>query len=376
MATSLQDMDAATELSRRAPSPPPRGLEPAVEVKDSETSVFDFAAVLVRNVFWLLAGAVLGATVALLPLAWMQPEYRATASFTPQSVEPSRAGLAALAGQFGIPLPAGNLNQSPHFYADLLRSRVILARFAHDTVVVTERGSAATPLTSLFGIEATSEEARTEQMVARLGRRVSSKINLNTGTVSVVVTTPWRSVSLAIADRLLERVDAFNLDKRRTQASNERRFVEERLAEARVALRAAENRLESFLIGNLQIASAPLRLTRERLQREVTLRQDVVNTLTQSYEDVRIREVRDTPVITVIEPAAAPLAPVSRRVPLRLIVGVMLGLFASLVVILAREMMVRRRSAGDPHVEEFMQALGSFRDRLRPGRAQRARVPR
>ncbi|HUF66127.1 MAG TPA: hypothetical protein VMM17_09125 [Gemmatimonadaceae bacterium] len=368
MSSSLHDRETAADPARRSATVPVIGFEPSAAMSESETSMFDFAAVVLRNLRWLVLGALLGAALLLLSLLWKPREYQAAASFTPQSTDASRSGITALAGQFGIPVPSGSLNESPQFYADLVRSRVILASFADDTFAVPERGGEAVDFATLFKVKATSPAGRTDEAVTKLRKRVSTRTNAATGTVTVTAQTPWRSASLAIVESLLDRVDAFNLEQRRSQASNERQFVEGRLDEAKIALRAAEDRLEAFLIGNRQIGSAPLNLTRERLQREVALRQGVVSSLTQSYEDVRLREVRDTPVITVIEPPAVPVRPVSRRIPLRLLIGITFGIVLAAGIILLREMILRRRLAGDPHVEEFMQALSRFV----PWRAQRA----
>ena len=46
-----------------------------------------------------------------------------------------------------------------------------------------------------------------------------------------------------------------------------------------------------------------------RLSRQVQLRQEVYQTLTKAHEEARIAEVRDTPVLTVIDSALAPVRP-------------------------------------------------------------------
>src|SRR5687767_14771505 len=163
MSSSLQNIGsrpAATREGRTFESGP---------IESTETSVFDFATVLLRNIRWLILGMVGGGLLALLPLAWKEQEYRATASFTPQNMDAPRPGLSALAGQFGIAIPTANMNQSPQFYQELLRSRVILSPFANDTLVVAERGGERVPFSELFGITATSPESRADAATAVLG---------------------------------------------------------------------------------------------------------------------------------------------------------------------------------------------------------------
>lgn len=330
---------------------------------EEQTSLFDLASVLVRHARTLIVIGLLGAVIGVAPTLWERDAYTAVASFSPEGADTPRAGLSALAGQFGISVPTAGANKSPLFYSDLLKSRVILSSFANDTFVVAEQGGARKSLTELFEIETKSSDGIRESTVIKLSSAISSRVDLNTGSIVLSVTTPWRSVSVAIAERLLNRVNEFNLKTRQSQAANERRFVDGRLAEARGVLREAEDRLERFLASNRQAGSPELTFQRDRLGREVDMRQSVVSTLTQSYEEVRIREVRDTPLITVVEPPAASILPASKNRLLRLLLGGMLGAFAGLVWILFSEMFDRRRRAGDPHLEEFLALLASLRDR-------------
>ncbi len=154
----------------------------------------------------------------------------------------------------------------------------------------------------------------------------------------------WPSVSLAISTALVTGVNDFNQRTRQGQAAAERKFVEGRLAIAGSDLRTAEDRLEGFLRTNRQFASSPdLTFQRDRLQRDLSLKQQVFNSLTQSYEEVRIREVRDTPVITVIEPPAVPTLPQPRGRLLTVLIGLILGGFVGWIIALVSETIRLRR---------------------------------
>jgi uncharacterized protein involved in exopolysaccharide biosynthesis len=81
---------------------------------------------------------------------------------------------------------------------------------------------------------------------------------------------------------------------------------------------------------NRDIGSSPLlRFRQDRLEREVSIRQAVVSALAQNFEQARIDEVRDIPVITIVEAPQVPALPDSRMLLLRgllaLIAGAMLG---------------------------------------------------
>jgi uncharacterized protein involved in exopolysaccharide biosynthesis len=324
-----------------------------------------------RIFIWMLACGTLALGLALL----RRPQFTAVASFTPQSSDSQRSGLSSLAGQLGISVPGSAASQS-QFYAELLKSHALLAPIAGDTVTVPELGPGPRSFMAVLQIDSGSAARMSERFVEVVSRASDSRVNLSTGTVTLSVRSPWRSVSLALADRMLKRVNDFNVRTRQSQAAEERRFVEGRLALARQELRAAEDRLEAFLRGNRQVGSPDLVFARDRLQREVTVQQGVVSTLVQSYEDVRIREVRDTPVITIVEPPTASTLPDPRRRALTVLAGLLAGVLIGIVIALSRDVLARRRAAGDPQTDEFLRQLRAMWSGLkRPFRRAAASQP-
>ena len=293
---------------------------------DDEISLFAVGTVLLRNrceiARWMLVAGILTATVVFLKPA----KYVASASFIPQGTDVSRAGLASLAGQFGFALPATNQSLSPDFYAKLSRSPVLLKPIARDTITVDEMGHRRIPFQELFDIQGVSPAQREEKGAHLLSGMISTTVDKTTGIVEISVSTRWPSVSLAIARALVDGVNDFNQRTREGQAAAERKFVEGRSVVARAELRAAEDRLQGFLSNNRDFSRSPeLAFEHDRLQREVMLQQQVFTSLVQSLEDVRIREVRDTPVITIIEPPSVATVPASRRRAALVLFGLVLG---------------------------------------------------
>lgn len=331
--------------------------------RDRDTiSIFSMGIALLRArwriVRWMLLGAVLAAAYVLT----RPREYGAYASFVPQGADAGRSGLATLAGQFGLQLPATNSNQSPDFYIAMLESRVLLTPIVRDTFTVAELGGRRVPFLELFEIAGGSAASREEQGVKRLQEAVSASVNKNTGVVDYSVRTKWRSVSLAIAAALMDGVNNYNQRVRQGQATAERKFVEGRVAVATAELRQAESRLEQFLSTNRQMGGSPALATeRERIQRELNLRQQIYSSLMASYEEVRIREVRDTPVITVFEPPSAPTRPASRGGVKWVLGGLLGGGFVGALLVFLSVAMARRRADGDIEADAFLTALGEVK---------------
>jgi len=96
----------------------------------------------------------------------------------------------------------------------------------------------------------------------------------------------------------------------------------------------------------------PLDLVLHIAEREVMLRQSVLTTLVQSYEQARIAEVRDTPVITVLEKPFLPPGPDERRLVLSAALGIVLGGMAGIVLVFLIEAFCRP-VAGDQARKDF-----------------------
>jgi uncharacterized protein involved in exopolysaccharide biosynthesis len=328
-------------------------------------------AILLQNRLVLAGVTLVVLLISGVLLALSAPVYAVMFSFLPQTAQPStNAGLAALAGQFGLPIGGlSGSSQPPQFYADLLETREVLEPIARDSVAP---GGARRLATSEFLHVRGGAAGVVDRTVDVLRSRVvsTSVATRTTGVVSVVVRTSSPAVSLEIAKRLLTGLNEFNVVTRQSQAGAERRFIEGRLRDARTTLRSAEDALQSFLQANRQLGNAPqLLFTQQRLEREVSLQQQVVVGLSQQYEDARIREVRDTPVITMIDQPHLPLLPEPLHRFRSLVVAAFVGLSAAAAFVIMRAGWQRRREieVDDPGYA----MLDAEWQRLRP----RARQP-
>jgi uncharacterized protein involved in exopolysaccharide biosynthesis len=327
--------------------------------------LFAVGTILLRNRWRIARWTLVGGTLAAVAAFTRPALYVASASFIPEGSEQSRSALAGLAGQFGVALASANQSQSPDFYSTLLTSRVLLTPIAREAFVVQELGNRRVAFLDLFKIDGNSATRREEEAVRQLQKIVKPSIVRTTGTVEVTVATKWRSVSLAIANDLLTGVNEYNQRTRQGQAAAERKFVEGRLALAASDLRAAEDRLEDFLMTNRQFTSSPdLTFQRDRLQRDVALKQQVFTSLTQSYEEVRIREVRDTPVITVIETPSVPTVPEPRGRVVSVLFGLIFGALFGAFVAFISGAVARRRQEGDPEADEFINTIGEVKGKM------------
>lgn len=326
---------------------------------DGEVSLYAVATALLRHRWRILTWMLIGGFVTAF-IVWSRPAlYVASASFVPQETDAGRAGLASLAGQFGVSLPSANQSLSPDFYSKLLKSRRLMLQVVRDTFVVPEMGGRRMPFFALFDIQG-SDASREDEAVKLLADMVSAPTPARTtGIVEVSVATRWPSVSLAIASALVNGVNDYNQRTRKTQATAERQFLEGRLATVSADLRGAEDRMQHFLAANRQIGNSPeLTFDRERIQRELLLRQQVFTSLTQAYEDARLREVRDTPVIAMVEVPTVSPRPLPRARGIRILLGMLLAGFIGALPALRTGMSSGKEMRGNPDADEFLGAFG------------------
>ena len=282
----------------------------------------DFVNALLRR--WrLVAGlpllaAILTAIVVLL----LPPRYTATVTFVPEQRTPTRGGgaggaagggLVGLAGQLGIPLGM-DPTQSPRFYAEVLTSRELLARVLLTKFPDPRRPAAgdSIPLLAILRVRGgiwgpKSAADSLDRGVRKLRRRVSARVDIQTFLVYLSVTTRYPDLSAAVAARFIAYLNEFNAKNRESQARARRQFVEQRIVEGERDLHAAEDDLRRFHERNRAWQESPeLSAAEGRLHMQVNILQEVYLTLRRDYEQARIEEVNDTPVITVVDPAVPP----------------------------------------------------------------------
>ncbi|MDB4915910.1 MAG: lipopolysaccharide biosynthesis protein, partial [Gemmatimonadetes bacterium] len=191
-------------------------------------------------------------------------------------------------------------------------------------------------------------------VVQKLLVAISSSVASRLDVVSVNVTTGDPVLSKGMADAILAQLNRFNLQTLQSRASAERKFAEGRMNEVQGELRVAEDGLQRFLEDNRQQYLSPaLEIEKARRGRKVDLLQQTFTTLATSFELARIDEVRDTPLITIIQRPAVPIRPDPRGVIGKAILALLMGLFLGSLLVLAREALHWMRSSGEADATEF-----------------------
>jgi uncharacterized protein involved in exopolysaccharide biosynthesis len=336
----------------------------------ADSSLLRLVNTVLRYRMTIAATAVAFALVVGVLMLLSRRDYTAVATFTPQSRRLPSA-LSGLASQFGLTLPGSETNQSPAFYASLLESREVLEGVVDSQYTISVDGKEVSGnLVDFFKSGGRTPALQREAAIKRLGEATEVATSLKTGVVQLKVTMRDPELARSVAERFLELLNSFNLKSRQSQASAERQFTERRVTEVRQDLKEAEDREQQFLQRNRDFRNSPeLTFTHDRLAREVAMQQQIYTGLMQAYEQAKIEEVRDTPVITVIERPEAPVRADPRGTVRKTVLGLLLGGMIGVFLALWREFVRQADPAGRAEVDEFLQLradlFGDFRHPLR-----------
>lgn len=290
--------------------------------------------------YTLVAGAAGAVIVFVIPKTFV-----ARASLLVDTPDrPQLSGsLAQVAGQFGF-LGLGAGPRAPTFYRDLLLSRRTLTALITTSIHVPGQPGQLVPVYKVYSrghIDSLTRRS-TEDVLRILGRRIETTVDERTSVIRVELGGPDPEQAAETLDSLLSLTNQFAVSNLRTRASQRREFVETRAAEARANLELAEDSLRRFNERNRRITDSPtLQFEEARLRRRVDLRQDLYVALSRELDQARIDEVRDTPILDVID---APVPPSRHEAPNRRALTLLAALFGALAAVAG--LVLERRTSG------------------------------
>jgi uncharacterized protein involved in exopolysaccharide biosynthesis len=348
----------------------PPDVMAAPEPRDTDISIYELMTPLAPRWKLVVRTALACALVTALFLLLQRRTYTATTTFAPETpsssgLMSSLIGLAGLAGQLGLGSSSSS-SVSPDFFVSLVHSDEVLRSTLMTEFPDPDSSAARRPLLQLLDVKGRTEEERIQKGVRALRKRTDASDDKSTGIVTLKVKLHSPVLAAQVANHMVQLLNKFNLESRQSQSREQRRFSGERLSVAEGELRAAEQAQLAFLQRNRQYLDSPL-LTFEysRLNRQVQLRQEVYQTLTKAHEEARIAEVRDTPVLTVIDAAIAPIKSSGPQRVLGTTVALVFGAALGVVLAYIAAARARARRAPTPDYLEFRAALEEAR-RPRP----------
>jgi uncharacterized protein involved in exopolysaccharide biosynthesis len=253
---------------------------------------------------------------------------------------------------------------STDYYVALVQSPSFL-----QAVVVrnyTDADGASKSLVAIYDPPGSTDDERERRAVEWLGKAVTvSAARATNPMLPRIITLECKAKSAALAAEIcsavLDEIKRHNNDVRGAKARQNREFVQAQLDTAKKDLDAATEAFATFTARNRKIVSPALEAERDRLDRQVKVKDDVYNTLSRQLVLARIEEQETRPAIEVIE---SPQVPLKRSAPRRtqtVVVAGVVGLFLGCVVAFLWDFM-RRVNPADPDTQELRENIAGIRD--------------
>lgn len=344
-------------------------IELAKTIWDSRKVIYRFVAV----------GVILGVLVALLS----PKEYVSDASLMPEYSTESSGGASGLLQQYGglLGISGGSYNSASNairvdLYPQIVQSLSFQVNLMEQEFNYPEYDTSASlydyfmeihspgvlsyvkqytiglPFTILGVFRSDSEEEimnEAEQdpevlsltkdqmnIVKSLRERVSVSLNEETGIVSVSAKMPDPKVAAQVAKFTIGELTEYLVEYRTEKVLRDLEFVENQLNKAEERFENAQLTLAEFRDSNQGNLTARAQTEQERLQSEYDVAFNLYNSLTQQFEQARLKVQEETPVFKVLQPVQVPVDDETSGAMI-LIVFVMLSGIASIGWIFIRQ---------------------------------------
>jgi uncharacterized protein involved in exopolysaccharide biosynthesis len=260
------------------------------------------------------------------------PTYLSSASILPEVDNIKYGALADLASLAGVDV--GGQTLMLKLYPDIMTSEVIL-REVIEKKYSSQYYNKPVNLYEYFEIDEETPRRTFEVTLKNIRNKLKVNLNIKNGLITYSIETKDPIVTADILNTITEQLNQFLLTKKNTNASEQRKFIEKRLADVKKDLEKAENMVKEFKEKNRRVSDSPqLILEQERLVREVNLQTVLFTTLKQQYELAKIDEVKNIPVINVLDEAKPAAKKNSPRRSIYAIGGMIIGLIASIAYVI------------------------------------------
>jgi uncharacterized protein involved in exopolysaccharide biosynthesis len=238
--------------------------------------------------------------------------YQTTTKFVYQSSTKQGGNLSALAALAGMSF-GSNSDDGSAYMEDIIKSADFLSLFTNREWLIADTNKIADTLTPItledfweIEIDSTVKDKETLLEAIMIGKMLKKKYvsyaqDKKTTIISLITSFEDPKLSYEFNVAMFEELNNTLLNKMHFKASENRKFIEERLIEIKADLRRSEEILLRFKQQNRSWNDPSIQLQESRLLREVTINQELTLQLQKQYELAKIEEAKDMPLLDVIE---------------------------------------------------------------------------
>ena len=280
---------------------------------------------------WRIALIVFIVTAIAVVVSLILPEtFKSSATLLPETEKgklSSFGGLSDLASLAGLSVGEASLTK---LYPAIIKSETILKNVIY-TEYRTKKFDEPVNLIKFYEIEEKTPEREYEAMVKGLRDNLNVTVDNKTSLVTISIETLEPQLSADILNNITSELDKFIRTKRTTNASEQRKWIENRLGEVKQDLAKSEEVLKEFREKGI---SPQLLLEQERLKREVLINTTLYIELKKQYELAKIEEIKNIPIINVMDKARPAAKKENPKRSIIVLVAFFLSGFGSLFLVI------------------------------------------
>ncbi|MFC1725347.1 Wzz/FepE/Etk N-terminal domain-containing protein [candidate division KSB1 bacterium] len=287
---------------------------------------------------------------ALIYVFVVPPTFTSYVTILP-TYESEQAGqlsyLRNIAGQFGLTqMPVKNISE---LFPEVIKSKKLIHEilqkkfyFQDDSLI----------LLDIFKTQGEDLNTRLFYGYISLNEMISVSRDIRTSITKVEVSSKYPVLAADIATAIVKELDIYNRNQRTSKAKENREFIEKRLLETEDSLNVSDHRLTEFYDSNkggyinAYQNSPELKMEEVKLLRDQKKWEEVYVTLVGEYEIAKIQEVRDTPLINILDDARVPVVKSAPKRALTVILSLIVGLNIGIILSFIHESRIKIREKG------------------------------
>ena len=251
---------------------------------------------------FVVAIVTLASNFFLLPLY-----YQATATLLPETEKGKLSALGEFAGVAQLAGVSVRGSEVARLYPSIVTSETLL-RSVIEKKYQTNRFSDPADLMQYFELDEATLEEKMDKALRRLRGLLSASYDAKTGMVTLTMEMREPQLAADVLNTIVAGLDNFMRLKKATNASEQRKWIDERMQEVEHELHGAEEALKTFREKNRRVSDSPqLLLEQERLAREVQVKSTIYIELKKQFELAKIEEIKNITIVNVLDPARAPI---------------------------------------------------------------------
>jgi uncharacterized protein involved in exopolysaccharide biosynthesis len=179
-------------------------------------------------------------------------------------------------------------------------------------------------------------------VIEELRSRVSANLDDESGIVSVSAKMEDPELAANITKYAIEELTEYLTNYRIEKVLNDLEFVQEQLEGAKRRFEEAQLILADFDDGNQGNLTARAQTERQRLRSEYDIAVNVYNSLTQQFEEAKLKVQEETPVFKVLQPVQVPVEPTGPGKLIYIFAFILLSLFGSMTLVIIEYLFLKK----------------------------------